>query len=454
MTTDATTLLILGASGDLAARLLMPGLAGLLTLQPDRRVQLIGAGAETYTDEEWKARVTTSFDSIQAHGPAVDDLLANTIYLTADVTKAAELQKLLDASQHAPAIYFALPPAITSVACTQLTTLTLPEGTRLALEKPFGTDLASAKALNLLVDRLVPDRQVFRVDHFIGSSQVLNLLGTRFANRVAEPLLSNEHVEKIEISYDETLGLENRARYYDHAGALQDMIQSHLLEVLALVVMEAPASLDEEDVRGHKALALRAVQLWGDDPKKAGRRARYTAGTAGGETMPSYADEAGVDPSLNTETLAEVDVEVRNWRWAGVPITLRSGKALGDERHEILFTFKRPAAVPTGLTGVDRPDRLRLDLKNSSMSLEINVNGPGNPTTIDRTVLTATLNPGELPPYGEVLDGILTGNPALSVRGDTAEQCWRIVGPVIAAWKANEVPLDEYPAGSAGPEGW
>ncbi|GAA4189122.1 glucose-6-phosphate dehydrogenase [Gryllotalpicola kribbensis] len=449
-TTESATLLILGASGDLASRLLMPGLGGLLTVQPERRVQLIGAGVETYTDAEWKGRVTTAMTAGSAKGRAVTDLLKRTSYLTADVTKPADLKRLLAACENPPAIYFALPPAITAKACDALVGL-LPEGTRLALEKPFGVDEASAHTLNQKLATLVPEDHVFRVDHFLGTSGVLNILGTRFANRIIEPLLNNTHVASVDIVFDETLGLEGRARYYDHAGALVDMIQSHLLQTLAVVAMEPPAALEATDVRDLKALALRATRLWADDPAAASRRGRYTAGTIDGRTLPSYVDEEGVDPKNETETLAELTVEVRSNRWAGVPFTLRSGKALGAPRHEIVFTFRPPAHVPERIRGSDRPNRLRLDLKTLEMTLELDVNGPGDPYTIDHVELRAELNPGQLPAYGEVLAGVLEGDPMLAVRGDTAEECWRLVDPVLTAWKKGKVPLDEYRAGSSGP---
>jgi len=452
--TGGASLLILGASGDLAARLLMPGLGGLLTHEPHRRVQLIGAGTETYTDEEWTERVRTSLASVDASGDAVDDLLARTRYVTADVTRADDLRGLVEACDDAPALYFALPPAITAKACEQLEQVDLPRGTVLGLEKPFGTDAESAHRLNEQVRKLVPEEQVHRVDHFLGRATVLNLLGLRFANRLIEPMLSNRDVESIEIVYDEQLGLEDRARYYDGAGAMVDMIQSHLLQVLAFLTMDPPATIGPVDLRDQKGLLLRAVHLWDDDPVASSRRARYTAGSVDGRELRSYADEKGVDPSRGTETLAEVVVEIATMRWAGVPITLRSGKALASRRREILVTFKRVAHTPPEFSGGGEPDRLRICLAPDEMSLELNVNGPGDPMELDRASLRTEFNAGTLTAYGEVLSGLLDGDPTLSVRGDTAEQCWRIVEPMVAAWRDGDVPLDEYAAGSDGPEGW
>lgn len=448
-------MLLLGASGDLAGRLLMPGIGELLDTETERRdLVLCGAGAEDWDAETWKDRVRTSFATLDVSEDTTQSVLSRTRYHHADVTKADDLQKLVDDAPGPPAIYFALPPAITEAACRQLQQVHLPEGTLLVLEKPFGTDEDSARKLNDLLANLVPENQVFRVDHFLGRSSVLNLLGVRFANRLLEPLWSNLHIERIDIVYDEVLALENRARYYDHAGALMDMIQSHLLQILALVTMDPPANVNAVDLRYAKATALRACRLWNDAPATASRRARYTAGIADGESVPDYVAEPGVDPSRNTETLAELTVEIENWRWAGVPIRLRSGKALRESRKEILITFKDLPHLPGGLSGVQRPDMLRLSLNPDKMSLELNVNSPNDPLTLDRAVLTRDLNPGRLPPYGEVLAGVLDGDPLLAVRGDTAVECWRIVDPVLAAWRNNETPMDTYPAGSDGPSGW
>ena len=438
------TLIILGASGDLTARLLLPGLGALLAAGHVPGLSLIGAATEDWDDDRWRKRVTDSFGP---DGPA----LPPTRYLTADVTRADDLRAVLAAATGPVAIFFALPPAITVRACEALLDVDLPEGTRLVLEKPFGTGSESAAELNQLLNRLVPEERVHRVDHFLGKSTVLNILGLRFANRIFEPVLNSTHVESVEIVFDEKLALENRARYYDNAGALADMIQSHLLQILALLAMEAPTSLAAAEFRDRKADVLRATRLWDPDPAKSSLRARYTAGDLDGRTLPGYAEEAGVDPDRGTETLAELVLAVDTWRWAGVPFRLRSGKAIGTSRKEAVITFRRPPRVPDGLHGSDEPDRLRIGFGPDRLGLDFNINGPGDPFELDRVTLAADFGPGELPAYGEVLRGVFDNDPTLSVRADTAEQCWRIVEPVTAAWRAGEVPLQEYPAGSAGP---
>lgn len=455
MSGSIRTLLLLGASGDLAGRLLLPAFGQLLEQEADRRdIVLVGAGSEDWDEQTWKDRIRTSFDSAKVSPSTLDAVLADTEYRKADVTNADDLRRLIADCPPAPALYFALPPAVTVRSCTALQEVSLPRGTTLVLEKPFGTNEESAAGLNELLSKLVPETQIHRIDHFLGRSTVLNLLGVRFANRLFEPLWSNLHIDRVDIVFDEKLTLENRARYYDNAGALTDMIQSHLLQILALVAMDAPASVNEIDLRDAKAQALRACRLWQDDPVASGRRARYSSGSIDGRAVPDYTAEPGVDPARNTETLAELTVEIQNGRWSGVPFRLRSGKALRDLRKEVLITFKPLAHLPTGLRGAALPDQLRLTMSPDRMALEMNVNGPDDPLELDRVALDTDLTPGRLPPYGEVLAGVLDADPLLSVRGDTAVECWRIVDPVLQAWREQRTTMDTYPAGSSGPDSW
>ncbi|PWR09025.1 glucose-6-phosphate dehydrogenase [Micromonospora acroterricola] len=444
------TLLLLGASGDLAARLLLPGLGRLVASGALPNLRLIGSGTHAWDDGQWRRRVADSFATAGADGPRETEVVRSARYLPADVTAEEDLRRLLAACHGQTVIFFALPPAITARAADALARIGLPPGTRLMLEKPFGTDLASARSLNDILTRLVPEEQVHRIDHFLGKSTVVNIIGLRFANRIFEPVLNSEHVACVDIVFDESLGLEGRAGYYDSAGALVDMVQSHLLQVLALMAMDAPPTLDARDLRGRKAQVLRATRLWDGDPVRWSRRARYTAGEVDGRRLLGYADEAGIDATRGTETLAELVLAVDTWRWAGVPFRLRSGKALAGRRKEAVITFRQPPRVPTGLTGYEQPDRLRIGFGPDRLGLDVNINGPGNPLELDQVHLVADFGPGELPPYGEVLRGAFDGDPTLSVRGDTAEDCWRIVEPVLDAWRAGKVPLQEYPAGSQG----
>jgi glucose-6-phosphate 1-dehydrogenase len=445
------TLVILGAGGDLTSRLLLPGLASLLASTRGEKLQLIGVDRGPMPDADWRSRVRTAFAAFRSD--LGERVARESFYLQADATSADDLAAVLAASTGRTAVYFALPPAITVKACATLSKMTLPPGIVLALEKPFGDDARSARSLNRLLQTMVPEEQVFRVDHFLGKSTILNLIGLRFANRIFEPLLSAENVAHVEIIIEESIGLEGRAGYYDQAGALVDMIQSHLLLVLALATMEAPSSVGSEDLRGAMAQVLRATRPWKRDGT-ASRRARYNAGTVGRRKLPAYTAEDGVVASRRTETLAELTVAIDTWRWAGVPFVLRSGKAIGQPRQEILFTFRDVPHLPTGFTGPTARPQLRIGVNPAVLDIDLVTNGRDDPFELENDVLHAEFGPSELSAYGEVLAELLEGDPTLSVRGDIAEQCWRIVSPVLAAWRSNKVRLDTYPAGTRGPSSW
>jgi glucose-6-phosphate 1-dehydrogenase len=448
------TLLILGATGDLTRRLLLPGLGGLLVTEGAADLSVIGSSTQDWDDERWRREVAQAFTTAGAPGSRSDRVVGGARYVRADVTSDVDLRRLLGGCSGQLILYFALPPEVTITACEVLARVGVPRGSRLVLEKPFGTDASSAAALNELLTRLVPEEQIYRVDHYLGMSTVLSLLGLRFANRVLEPILNAEHVQGVEIVFDESLALEGRAGYYDGAGALIDMIQSHSLQVLSLLAMEPPSTLSARDLRDCTAQVLRATRVWDSDPVRYSRRARYAAGQVHGRLLPAYVDEEGVDPDRNTETYAEVVLAVDTWRWAGVPFRLRAAKALGSPRKEAVVVFKDPPWIPHGLTGYDRPNRLRVGFDPDWLRVELNINGEGDPSVIDPITLDATFGPGDLPPYGDVLARVLEGDPTLSVRGDAAVECWRIVAPVLRAWRTNAVPLEEYHAGSVADDVW
>ena len=447
------TLVILGASGDLTSRLLLPGLATLMASEPERRVRVLGAAMEDFSQAQWKKRVRKSLTTAKADAEVRERIEASTAYRKTNVLDRHDLGELIEDLPPDSVLYFALPPQVTIKACELLATMALPKGIRLALEKPFGFDRASAAKFNRLLARIVPERQTFRIDHFLGKAAVLNLLGLRFGNRIFEPVWNNVNISHVDIVADESLALEGRAGYYDAAGALKDMIQSHLLLIMAMMAMEEIASVDEVELRDLMAHVLRATRLMGT-PKEASRRARYTAGKVGRRSVPAYADEPGVDPDRGTETLAEIVVEIRNSRWAGVPFRLRSGKALCSDRRGIYLHFKPISHDLEGLANKATPNVLKLGMSPETIELGVMTNGEGDMFEMENTTLSATIGDSHVRPYGEILAGILDGNPLLSVRGDIAEECWRIVAPVLRAWAADEVPLQSYAAGSNGPKGW
>ncbi|MCZ2404816.1 glucose-6-phosphate dehydrogenase [Paenarthrobacter sp. Z7-10] len=459
---EIKTLMILGASGDLTARLLLPGLASLLSQGGAKGLKLVGAGYDEWWQEKWRGQVQKSFSASSggenaangaASEEALEEIAKNSIYHCVDVTAEGELAKVLKSVKQPVAVYFALPPSITEKACDLLTPDDLPEHTRFVMEKPFGSGQESARKLNKTLAALLPENHIYRVDHFRGTGTVLNILGLRFANHFLEPVWNSRHIEKVEIYFDENITLEGRAGFYDSTGALRDMMQSHLLQIMSFIALDEPATLAEQDVRDRIAAVLRAAEV-GPDYSKTTRRARYTAGKIGDRKVPNYVDEPGVDGQNNTETLAEIEVHINNSRWTGVPFILRSGKSLAKNKMEAIVTFKPLPHLPTGFTGTETATRIRMGLGPAKLQLDIDVNGPGDIYSLDRAELKAELNDTDLLPYGEVLKAVLTDQAMFFVRGDTAVECWRIIEPVVEAWANNDVPIEEYPAGSNGPEDW
>ncbi|WP_208543656.1 glucose-6-phosphate dehydrogenase [Rathayibacter sp. VKM Ac-2804] len=448
------TIAILGAGGDLTERLLLPGLGRVAELARDSELTLIGAARTPQTDDEWQGLVRRSLESAGIAAHTVDDLASRARFVATDASDPDQLKALLDACPSTPVLYVALPPAMGHRVADSLSKLELPEDLVVAIEKPFGEDLDDAIALNAAFAPVISEDRLWRIDHFLGNATVMGMLGMRFGNRLLEASWSAEQIEKIEIVYDETLGIEGRAAFYDGTGALRDMLQSHLLMVLALTTMERPEEVSPEHVHERMAEALGAVRLWRDDPATA-RRARYTEGRVDGRFFPSYVDEPDVDPEAGTETLAQLLLQVDTPRWAGVPFVLRSGKAVGDPRHEVAVHF-RAATPPRGLRSGDDASGtvLRMSLKGGDVSLDLLVNSADDLTDVERTTLEAQPGAATLDPYAQVLAGILQGDTLLSVPGAVAEQCWRIVTPVLSHWAEGGTPLDEYEAGSAGPEGW
>lgn len=451
---ETVNLLILGASGDLTRRLLLPGLGTLLRAEPERRVRIIGAAANEMSSEEWRLRMMEALGEGGCSDKGAARLADASSYHQVDLTDEDGVRGLVDMLGDAPGvIYFALPPAVTEIVLHVLERIGLPDNVRLGLEKPFGHDLKSARDLNELLHRIADESQIYRVDHFLGRSGVLNLLGFRFANRVFHPVWNANNIEKIDIIFDESLALEGRASYYDNAGALIDMVQSHLLLMLAFTAMEDLSRLDERELRDLVTHTLRSVTLW-DTPANSSRRARYSAGVVEGKSVPAYVDEDGVDPAKGTETLAEVTVGIQNERWAGVPFRLRSGKALGKNDRRIVLHFKPVRHIPIGFGSTPGPNKLTIALSPEQLHLDIATNGTGDKFELENARMSMIMGESAVRPYGEILAHIMDADQLLSVRGDTAEELWRILTPVVEAWRAGEVPMDEYPAGTRGPAHW
>ncbi|WP_316741833.1 glucose-6-phosphate dehydrogenase [Streptomyces sp. MK7] len=446
-------LAVFGATGDLTARYLLPALAALRAAgHLHGGFRLTGASREDWDGNQYRAWVTEQLDRHGAfcRADARRAVAASAHYRQADVTDPSDVAAVV-AGDDPVAVYLALPPALFPHMVTALHDAGLPLGSRIVLEKPFGEDLASARELNLLLAGLVPEQAVFRVDHFLAMTTVQNVLGSRLANRVLEPLWNSTHIAEVEIVWDETLALEGRAGYYDGVGALKDMVQNHLLQLLCLVAMEPPITLGERDLRDRKVDVLRSVRLLTDyDIAHRTRRARYLSGRPGDHTVPAYVDEEGVNPRRHTETFAEVELELDSWRWSGTTFRLRSGKALGQDRKEVAVRFRSVPHLPFGHEGEALPNVLRFGLEPEDMTLDMTGIG-SRAQALTPLSLTAQMEPPALPAYGRLLLDVMRGDPALSIRGDEAEEAWRVLTPVLDAWERDLVPLREYPAGSDGP---
>jgi len=448
-------LVVFGGTGDLMGRYLLPGLAALHShgkLPPG--FELVGAGRD---DWDYDAYRSWAAGWLEREAADVDPQARAAVvgaarYRQIDLGDPASVKASLDGEGPA-AVYLALPPAVFGTAVSALHEAGLSAESQVVLEKPFGDDLDSAMALNRLLAERFDERHVFRVDHFLAMTSVQNVLATRLANRVLDPVWTSEHIEQVDIVWDETLALEGRAGYYDEVGALKDLVQNHLLQVLCLVAMEPPATLGERDLRDRKFDVLRSVRpLQAGDIAARTRRARYRAGRIGQKDIPAYVDEHGVDPAHRTETFAEVVLELDSPRWLGTTFRLRTGKALGRDRKEVVVRFRAVPDLPFEHGHAPSPNLLRFGLEPESLSLELAGTGPGEKLSLVPLVLSAELQPPELPAYARVLLDVLRGDATLSIRADEAEEEWRIVEPVLEGWAGDLVPLEEYDAGSNGPE--
>jgi glucose-6-phosphate 1-dehydrogenase len=447
-------LVILGATGDLTARYLSPA---LVQLKKDGQLptpfHILGLAREEWDTERFRRHIG---DRLRLHAGNLNErvrseFLHDLEYRQADMTDPARVRTALGEVKDPIVVYLALPPGLFMPAIEAVASAQLPAGSRVVIEKPFGTDRASAQALNQRLHQSFPEDSVFRMDHFLGQQTVQNLLGLRFANRLFEPIWNHEHIERIDIIWEETLGLEGRASYYDKAGALRDMVQNHLLQLLSLVGMEPPLSMNHRDLRDRKVDVLRAVRrLSAEEVEAFVIRARYSAGRVGTADLPNYGEEPGVDAQRRTETFVQVQLMIDNWRWAGVPFLLRTGKALTSDRNQIIVHFRKVPHLAFGGSPL-WPNELRFELNPDRLVLRVNINGPGDPFELEPVDLATDLAPQRIPAYGRLLLDVIAGDPTLAIRDDEAEECWRIVEPILDAWSKGHGPLHEYPAGTEGP---
>jgi glucose-6-phosphate 1-dehydrogenase len=452
-------IVIFGATGDLTGRYLIPALAKLYEAgKLPRGIKITGVDRKEWRNDKNGFRRLV-LDNLERHAGGVSanaraKMAVEVLeYRRADVSDAGSVISALEPLRGPIVAYLALPPAVFAPTLEALKEANLPEGSRVAIEKPFGVNLESARELNRLLHGFLPEQAIFRIDHFLAWQPFPTIMGLRFANGVFEPLWDRNYIERVEIVWEETLALEGRAGYFDHAGAFKDLVQNHLLQLLCLTAMEAPTALHRRNLRDRKVDVLRAIRrLSPEEAQRQTVRARYGPGTIGKREIPAYADEEGVDPSRETETFAQVILSIDNLRWAGVPFVLRGGKALSGFRGEIAVHFKPVPHLAFQRADVLRHNVLRVRLKPDQVALNLNVNGPYDPFDLEQIELNADFAPQEFfSAYEHLFLDILEGNTTLFVRADEAEEAWRVAEPILDAWGKGLVPLLEYPAGSDGP---
>ena len=471
--TPPAVLVIFGATGDLTSRMLMPALAALDDrdeLGPDLAV--VGIGRTDLSEEAFATRMGEAGDPSGHTGwreKAKAFRYVRGDYRDAETyTRLAAVLSDLD-HHHGTAgnrlYYLATPPSAfapidRALGEQGLSTPARDDAfVRVVIEKPFGHDLDSAIALQADVEAAFDESQVYRIDHFLAKEAVQNLLALRFSNAVFEPIWNRRYVDHVQITVAESLGVGHRGAFYEQAGALRDMVQNHVMQVLALVLMEPPATMDAEGIRDEKVKALRAVDvLHADEVGSSVVRARYESGEIAGEEVPGYRDEADVDPRSQTETYVAMRLNVENWRWAGVPVYLRTGKRLAARMTEVSLHFRPAPHLPfaTDQIGDFRPNTLVLRIEpDEGITLDFGAKVPGPSFDLRSVAMSFRYRDGfpeDLPnAYERLLYDALVGDATLFIRRDEVEQAWRIVGPVLETWHDEAVILGRYAAGTWGP---
>jgi glucose-6-phosphate 1-dehydrogenase len=468
-------LVLFGGTGDLAWRKLMPALFQAFrhgTLPQGGRI--IGVGRDDLSDDQYRALIKGRFDGVElAKRPSEEEFTrfaALLHFVRMDLSKPADYQRLAEVLKARSAatvvMYLATAPALFTTICEQVAAVGLNAShTRVVLEKPLGHDLASNRAINHTVRQHFAEKQVFRIDHYLGKPSVQNLFAMRFGNSLFEPLWRREHIANIQITIAEDIGVEKRGNFYESTGALRDMVQNHALQLLCAIAMEPPINSHADAIRDEKLKVLRSLKPWaGDTLVHDVIRGQYSAGNVAGTQVAAYREEPGVDTQSRTETFVALRTEISNWRWAGVPFYLRTGKRLANRDARIVVNF-RPTPHPIFHTPVDQANRLVINLQpKDGLELHLLAQGQANRAGHGNRSSTPSLVPVQLDldfdkrfgservgAYERLLLDVIDGRLNLFVRSDEQEEAWRWVEPILNYWKSDQQGPRLYNAGTWGP---
>jgi len=459
-------LVIFGGSGDLALRKLYPA---LFLADCDGRLhaggRIIAAARQTLDDAAFRVKVSEALLRFvpevvnQANGDCLRRFLDRLSYFSLDVNNNAQystLKQKLDERDSETVFYLSVGPTLfpAIIGGLKAAGLNTPE-TRIVLEKPLGRDLASSREINSLVLDAFAESQVYRIDHYLGKETVQNLLALRFGNTLLEPLWNRTWIDNVQITIAETVGVETRGEFYDGTGAFRDMVQNHLLNLLCIAAMEPPASLDPDAVRDEKLQVVRSLKPWTRETLRENVvRGQYRAGSMGGVPVVAYTAEDGVQATSRTETYVALRTEISNWRWAGVPFYLRTGKRMSERRAEVVINFKSPphSIFESALT----PNRLVITLQpEESVRLYTMAKAPGDGMRLREVHLDLDFKEfffeRRQDAYERLLLDVLRGNATLFMRRDEADAAWRFCQPVLDYWASDPTPPIGYAAGSWGP---
>lgn len=473
-----TIFIIFGATGDLNWRKITPALYNLYldNWLPDE-FAIIGTGRKKLTDDDFRNKLLDGINQFSRKGKADisrwTSFSSHILYQASDLNDAetykefgSRILNYKEEWKREPHIiyYLAVSPNLFPVIAENIAKSKLadnPETTRIVIEKPFGHDLESAKSLNKLLCSIFHEKQIYRIDHYLGKETVQNIMAFRFANSVLEPIWSRNYIEHVQISVTEQLGIGDRGDYYDGAGALRDMVQNHVLQLLCLIAMETPINFNADEVRNRKVDVLRAMRKFKpEDIRKLTVRGQYSRGWMEGKEVPGYREEAKVDPQSNTETFVALKFFIDNWRWQGVPFYVRTGKRLFQSSSIITIQFRDVPHVvfPTEATDNWQQNRLIISIQpEMSIRLQLQAKRPGLDmilNTVDMVFNYDGTYTGEAPEaYETLLLETMICDQTLFMRSDQVEAAWELLMPVLNSWQSKKsLSFPNYPADSWGPE--